>query len=79
MKELINIDGSINAHNLFTFSEGKNKGKKLKIIGTQAKGFKAIESIDSIKNLETNKIVDVERKILVALNPYILQEKASNN
>jgi|TARA_R110000751_G_scaffold146934_2_gene251274 hypothetical protein len=70
MKELINEDGSVNVHKEFTFPGSK---KKLKIIGT----FDIYKSniwnlIEEVKNLETNKIVEVSREKLRQLKPIII-------
>jgi hypothetical protein len=69
MKELINNDGSINVHDEFTFT---NSSKRLKIIGS----FDMYKSniwnvIEQVKNLDTNKIVELSREKLKQFNPYI--------
>ena len=69
MKALINNNGSINYHHWFTFSEGKNKNKKLKVIGTQSDGHGVLESIDTIKNLQTNKTTELKRSLFLQLKP----------
>ena len=73
MKELINKDGSINPQDWFTFPKGKNKDKKLKIIGTRSDGYGVMECTDTIKNLENNKYTELKRSVLVQLKP-IYQE-----
>ena len=47
--------GGIKVHESFTFKDGKNKGKLLKIVGT----FKSPDGwMHYVKNLETNKITE---------------------
>lgn len=69
---LINRDGSIKSHDAFTFTEGKNKGKRLQIIASESTGFSVYETIDMVKNLENNKVTELSRVILKELNPIIV-------
>lgn len=71
--KLINPDNSINPHEYFTFESGKNKGKRLQISASTSTGYKVIESLESIKNLETGKVIELERKKLKELNPIIIE------
>ena len=57
MKDLINEDGSVNVHEEFTFDIYKSNIWNL---------------IEEVKNLDTNKIVEVSREKLRQLKPIIL-------
>lgn len=70
-QSLINTDWSINPHKEFTFPRGKNKGKRLMIIGTDSNG-EVYNSIDRVKNIENGKVTLLERIKLKELNPYVL-------
>lgn len=73
MKNLINEDGSINPHEWFTFLDGNNKDKKLKVVATDyGNGYKVWDAIDRIINLDTNKKTELKRSSFKSLNPKIL-------
>lgn len=72
MNNLVNSDYSLNPHDYFTFLDGGNKGKKLKVISTYSDGKKVEECIDVVKNLENNNIIKIKRLKLQSLNPVFI-------
>lgn len=72
MKPLILDNNVIDYHEYFTFTEGKNKGKRLKLTGTESTGFKCIDAIDTIKNVDNGKYTELTREKLKSLNPVII-------
>lgn len=75
MKPLINNNGSINIHEVFYIP---NSEKRLRIIGTTSTekdehSFKksAWNAIDTVKNLDSGKLTEINRKDLYNKKPYV--------
>ena len=64
---LVNEDGSITPHDEFIY-----QGKRLKVVMTNIGDYSVWSAIDSVKNLETNKITEVTRRQLHKLNVNVL-------
>jgi|TARA_R110000744_G_scaffold276738_2_gene389315 hypothetical protein len=70
MKNLINAEGTINVHEEFTFPKST---KSLKIIGSEDLYKSGIWNvIETVKNLDTNKLTEIKREDLQKLKPYII-------
>lgn len=77
MNQLVNNDFSLNVHDFFTFVDGINKGKKLKVIATESNGDHVYNCIDTIRNLENDNIITIQRKKLKELNPVFYYKPVS--
>ena len=67
MKALINADGSIEVHEDFFIQD-----KKLRIIGSEDFYHSGIwNMIEEVKNLDTGKIVKMQREKLHKYKPFI--------
>ena len=60
--KLTNDDYSIISHDWFVF-----QGKKLKVHSTRSTGNGIFDTIDTIKNLDTGKLTEINRKKLSEL------------
>ena len=68
MKDLINANGTINVHNSFFIQE-----KELRIIGSEDFYHSGIwNMIEEVKNLDTGKIVKMQRVKLQKYKPFIV-------
>ena len=68
MKDLINANGTINVHDSFFIQE-----KELRIIGTEDFYHSGIwNMIEEVKNLDTGKIVKMQRVKLQKYKPFIV-------
>ena len=67
MKALINANGTINVHDSFFIQE-----KELRIIGSEDFYHSGIwNMIEEVKNLDTGKIVKMQREKLNKYKPFI--------
>ncbi len=60
MAHIVNEDGSL-VSRIYTIDN-----VKYEVIGTKSTGYLAIQAIDTIRNLKTGKIKDIERRDLYA-------------
>jgi hypothetical protein len=68
MKDLINANGTINVHDSFFIQD-----KELRIIGSEDFYHSGIwNMIEEIKNLDTGKIVKMQRVKLQKYKPFIV-------